>query len=472
MGLSSAFPDPVQDEFEGYWGDGEYLLHPVEGGTEPWLAEKAEMVDPSTWTITMRTGLKYQNGNPVTTEKVKSWLEHELSTSGEFGDKYAGATVTADDDTTLTVTFKTPQAGFETELSNYTLHFYDWEMVESVGQDFNKLAGMGVYTGPYQISEITPEKWVYTANPNYWQGTPALEKIELLNVADDQAAVKAVQAGEADVYVFADAALKPTVDAVEGLHFNPGGSAEYEALLPNLNKAPWSDPVVRQALAMTIDSADISQKGVFGVFPEIHGLFPSDSEFAHDWVNADIDGANAMLDEAGWTKGSDGVREKDGVRLEGELLSYASNLNNLAVPLAENAKAAGFSITPKQLDYQVWNDAVSSGDFDLSMQNNENFGINGDIAVSCNLYFAPDSTGAASGAGDDPTIKEACAKLSETRDPATVKSVLATVQERNGEMAFVVPVTQRVSSWVTNDTWKSAAPDAFYVPITWQTKAG
>jgi hypothetical protein len=53
-----------------------------------------------------------------------------------------------------------------------------------------------------------------------------------------------------------------------------------------------------------------------------------------------------------------------------------------------------------------------------------------------------------------------------------VKSVLKTVQERNAKMAYVIPVTERVSSWVTNDTWKSAAPDAFYIPVTWQTKAG
>lgn len=59
-------------------------------------------------------------------------------------------------------------------------------------------------------------------------------------MADPQAAVKAVQAGEADIHVFAQPTLKPTVDAISGLHFNPGVSAEYEALSPNLGKAPWS----------------------------------------------------------------------------------------------------------------------------------------------------------------------------------------------------------------------------------------
>lgn len=472
VGLDTAFPDPVQDEFEGYKGNGEYLLHPVPGGTEPWLATKAEMVDTKTWTITMRDGLRYQNGEPVTMEKVKSWLEHELVTSQEFEDRYAGSTVEVSGANEITVRFAEPQAGFGTELSNYTLHFYDWEKVQAVGEDFNELAGLGVYTGPYQISEITPTKWTYTANPNYWRGKPALEKIELLNVADGQAAVKAVQGGEADVYVFADAALKPTVDAVEGLHFNPGDSAEYEALLPNLNKAPWSDPVVRRALAMTIDSQEISDKGVFGVFPAIKGLFPSDSEFAHNWMEHDIDGANRLLEENGWVKGSDGVRAKGGVKLSGELLSYADNLQNLAVPLAEGAKAAGFALTPKKLDYQVWREQVDSGSFDLSMQNNENFGINGDVTVSCYYYFSPDGEGASKGAGQDPAIKAACADVLEDRSAATIKATLQTVQERNAELAYVIPVTERVSSWVTNDAWRSAKPDAFYVPITWQTKAG
>ena len=147
-GLSTSFPDPVQDEFEAYVGDGEYLMRPVDGGQEPWLAESVEMVDISTWKITMRSGLKYQNGDPVTMEKVKSWLEHELVTSGEFGEVYAGATVTVSGENEITVVFPSPQAGFGMELSNYTLHFYDWEAVEAVGEDYNKLVGMGVLHGP------------------------------------------------------------------------------------------------------------------------------------------------------------------------------------------------------------------------------------------------------------------------------------------------------------------------------------
>lgn len=472
VGLATAFKDPVQDEFESYIGDGEYLLRPVPGGTEPWLAEKVDMVDTSTWKITMRAGLKYQNGTPVTIAKVKSWLDHELVTSSEFGEKYKGATVTVDGDRTLTVKFASPQAGFMNELSNYTLQFYDWDIVQTVGQDFNKLAGLGVYTGPYQITSVTPTKWTYTANPNYWKGKPALEKVEFLKVDDAQAAVKAVQAGEADIYIFADIAMQPTVAAIKSLHFNPGASAEYEALLPNLNKAPWNDPIVRQALAMTIDAKNISQKGTFGVFPPIAGLFPSKSEFALDWVKLDVAGANKLLDDNGWVKGGDGVRAKNGVRLAGELLSYNPQLSSISIPLAEGAKAAGFDLTPKKLDSAVWRTAIKDGAFDLTMQNNENFGINGDIAGACTKYFWSEATGATKGAGLDPEIKAACDKLTSTRDASTVKSVLKTVQERNAKMAYVIPVTERVSSWVTNDTWKSAAPDAFYIPVTWQTKAG
>ena len=150
----------------------------------------------------------------------------------------------------------------------------------------------------------------------------------------------------------------------------------------------------------------------------------------------------------------------------GKLVSYASQLAGLAVPLAENAKAAGFALTPEQLDRQVWREAVNSGDFDLTMQNNENFGINGDFAVACNIYFAPDADGATEGAGQDPAIKDACASLTEDRSTATVTKAIMAVQERNAEMAFVIPVTERVSSWVVNDAWQSAAPDAFYIPIS------
>ncbi len=68
------------------------------------------------------------------------------------------------------------------------------------------------------------------ANPTYWRGIPALKAIEVQKASDAQAAVKAIQAGEADILWFAPVKLQPVVAATRGLHFNAGDSAEVESL--------------------------------------------------------------------------------------------------------------------------------------------------------------------------------------------------------------------------------------------------
>ena len=170
------------------------------------------------------------------------------------------------------------------------------------------------------------------------------------------------------------------------------------------------------------------------MFPTIAGLFPSNSQFALDWVQTDVAGANKLLDDAGWVKGSDGVRAKGGVKLSGELLSYAPQLSSISIPLAEAAKAVGFDLAPKRLEGQVWRSAVADGSFALTMQNNENFGINGDITATCRIYFRADAPCSNKCAGTDRDIREACDKRNTGRSPATGKCVLQTLTEQHANL--------------------------------------
>lgn len=467
--LGDTFVDPASDEFELYVGNAEALLHPkAGGGQEPWLAESVEPVDPKTWRVTLRKGLTFQSGKPLTGAVLAKWFGYEVANGSDAGTRFKGATAKADGELGMLVTFPEARADFRGDAANYTLEVYDSEAVAAVGKDFNKLAGAGVFTGPYMLSTVTAQKWTYTANPKYWRGTPSLTTIEVQKASDPQAAVKAIQAGQADLLWFAPVKIQPTVVATKGLHFNPGDSAEVESLAFNLTKAPWSDPAVRKALALTIDSAAISTKGTFGVFPATKGWFPSSSPLAVDFMTTDLAQAKQVLDAAGWVAGPDGVRTKNGVRLEADLLSYTDDLNSLSIPLADGATAAGFKLTPKKLEGSAWREQYGNGGFALTMINDENFGINGDTGVICNYFGHRDNNSGI----NDPAIETECAKIQQSRDPKVVDPAIKAILEINARQYYRLPVVQRVSSWVTNDAWKSAKPDAFYMPTTWDMQAG
>ncbi|MGH8931117.1 MAG: ABC transporter substrate-binding protein [Egibacteraceae bacterium] len=465
-GLETAFPNPVADEFQSYFGNAEYLMRPGPDGQEPWLAESVEQPAPDQWRITMRPSLTFQSGKPVTAEAVKEWFEFEAAGDPTIKLRFEGSTFATEGDRVVLVNTPQPMNDLPTELANYSLQFYDVDAVKAVGEDYSKLAGVGAYTGPYQISSISPREWVYTANPNYWQGAPALDKIVLKNVPDGQAAVRAIQAGEADVHVFADVTLKPVVDVIPGLHYNTSDDVQVEVISLNTARGPFDDPAVRRALSLSIDPVAVSQKATFGLFPPTHGMFLPSSPFALDWTRFDVAEANRLLDTAGWARGPDGVREKDGTRLEADLISYSETLNALSIPISEQAKAAGFALTPKQLEYQVWQEMWEAKSYTLSMLN-VTYGINGDAGELCKAFI---STGSFNGGVSDPALDAECGKLVADRSPATIAAVLRRVQEINAENAYVLPVVGRVSAWVTNETWSNARPGAHYIPIDYQTR--
>lgn len=472
---STYLADSPSDPVTGYpwYGEGERLLRPEPGGQKPWLATAVTTTDSMTWTISLRDGVRFQNGTPMTAVKVRDWLAEELKNDYDPG-VYQDAQITAGGAATVIVTFPTPRTGFGVDLAYFSLPVYDLDAVKSVGKDFTKLAGLGIYTGPYQLTAVTPTRWTYTRNEHYWAGTPALDKVEMVKVNDEQAGIRAVQSGEADILDLVAPKLKPTVEAIKGLHLVTGDPAlqpEFVAARPNVARAPWSDPAVRKALALAIDSEDLSAKASFGVFPPVKGVFPPGSPFGVDWMGTNTAEANQLLDQAGWIRGADGVRAKGGVRLAGTLTTSEPMLNDVAVPLAESLKQTGFALTPTLGEAQAVYDKVQAGEFDITVTYGQNFGYDGDPTALCDMFDPAVAFGAMSSV-KDPQIRATCDRLATSRDPAVVEQVTRDVQRRNADQVFVIPVTGFVPASVTNDTWRSYRPNYWFDPVNWQTKAG
>ena len=177
--------------------------------------------------------------------------------------------------------------------------------------------------GPFRfVSWSRGESLTYAANPRYWRGKPAVARLDVRIASDPNTNLLMLQSGALDWNLIAPAQRAiATRDAHVALYTTP--TSVVAALVFNTKHVPLDDVRVRRALAMSIDRDEISNKITLGAYPVTNMLQPQFS-WAYDPSIREPDydprAADALLDRAGWKRGKNGMRARDGVPLH---LSYA-----------------------------------------------------------------------------------------------------------------------------------------------------
>ncbi len=293
--------------------------------TIPGLAESWEgSEDGLTWTYTLREGLLWSDGEPLTADDVaytinrsrdEEWFNHFATTQN--------LEATAIDDVTLEVTTSVPDPKLPT-LDVYIVpqHIYEGISADDLG---TYEATDGVASGPYSLSELRRgQDWTMTANPNYWAGEPTIDEVIFRLFTNPDAMVAALEQGEID------AAHNIPSGSVERLEENPdvevvqGQQGGFDELAMNAGAGGIGDghPAledirVRQAIAHAVDKETIVDRVLNGLGEPADAMSPSPDR---EWIPEieepfafDLDEANRILDEAGYedTDGN-GVREMPG----------------------------------------------------------------------------------------------------------------------------------------------------------------
>ena len=313
--------------------------------TIPGLAESWEgSEDGLTWTYTLREGLLWSDGEPLTADDVaytinrsrdEEWFNHFATTQN--------LEATAIDDVTLEVTTSVPDPKLPT-LDVYIVpqHIYEGISADDLG---TYEATDGVASGPYSLSELRRgQDWTMTANPNYWAGEPTIDEVIFRLFTNPDAMVAALEQGEID------AAHNIPSGSVERLEENPdievvqGQQGGFDELAMNAGAGgigdghpALEDVRVRQAIAHAVDKETIVDRVLNGLGESADAMSPSPDR---EWIPEieepfafDLDEANRILDEAGYedTDGN-GVREMPG---GGEELTFRWAVRTEA----ENAQA-------------------------------------------------------------------------------------------------------------------------------------
>ena len=314
----------------------ETLVNITEDGYEGCLAESWDISeDGKTYTFHIRPGVKFSDGEVCDAYAIKANFDAIIENKDrhtwlEMMNLLVG--VSAPDENTFVIELSEPYYPMLTELG-VTRPF---AMISPKAmKNGSTKDGVEAYigTGPYVLSEfVTDEYAIFTANPDYWGEQPAIKKITVKVIPDNQTRILALEKGEIDLIfgknmIDADA-VNQYMDK-DGFTVSLSDPTSTRQIVLNTTDPILSDKNVRIALQHATNKENISQ----GIF---YGLEqPADTLFAKTVPYCDIDLepyacdmvlAGQLLDEAGWLMGSDGIREKDGQKLNLDLL-YNSDRN-------------------------------------------------------------------------------------------------------------------------------------------------
>ena len=305
-------------------------------------------------------------------------------------------------------------------------------------------------TGPYILTDfVTDEYAVFERNENYWGELPEIEKITVKVIPDNQTRIMALESGEIDL-IFGKNMLDADAISqyVESDEFEVALSdpTSTRHIVLNTTNDILNDTLVRQALQHATNREAISE-GIFYGLEE-----PADTLYATTVPYCDIDlepyeysadTASAMLEEAGWTMGSDGVREKDGKKLELDLLYNSDSVTekNISEYLQSEYLKLGISLNIHGEEEQSYRDNMKAGNFDMVF--NICWGMPYDPQSSLAAMRAPvyGDYAAQLGLADKEEIDQAITSILTTTDETERQELYEFVLTRLHEDAVYIPLT-------------------------------
>lgn len=329
----------------------------------PWLAEDWDRSDDGlTWTFYLRQGVTFSNGREMTAEDVK-WTFDRL-TDPEVGSgnswRVGGTTTTAEaiDSYTVAITTETPIANLPASLAaNKSTAVMASESLEDDG---TVLVPIG--TGPFVIAEIEgTTRLVLQARDDYWQaGVPYLDEVVITPITDDTARDLALQGGEVDWAFTISPQNYETLMNDPDVVVDTAPRLAYDYFGLNLNREPFDDVRVRQALAYAIDREIICQFAFFGLCEPTQGPTGSGTPwyFPYAPYEYNLDTARALLDEAGYA---------DGFEMEiMTAIGFEETLRGAQV-IQQQLAEIGVEVQIENIEFSEWLERQGAGEFDAFM---------------------------------------------------------------------------------------------------------
>jgi peptide/nickel transport system substrate-binding protein len=275
------------------------------GKIVPWLAERWHTADNRNYTFFLKKGVRFHNGRELKAPDVKFVIERAMNpeTKHPYPQYYANiGDIIVKDDYTITFSLKAPAANFLLNLARQGSVIYPREAVDTL-----KSAPIG--TGPFTVADwVRGDKIVLKRNPDYHvKGLPKLDQVTYRFIADPNAALAALKAGDIDVSLFG---LGPehVAELKKDARFEVIVGETTNDVVMSMNNArkPFSDVRVRRAITHAINKAEVVKLAMFGMGRVIGSNVDPLNPYFVDLANAvpyDPAKAKKLLAEAGYPNG-------------------------------------------------------------------------------------------------------------------------------------------------------------------------
>ncbi|PRW64383.1 ABC transporter substrate-binding protein [Actinopolyspora mortivallis] len=324
--------------------DGRGTLHPALAAEQPESTD-----DARTWTVRLRRGVTFHDGSPFDAHDV-------VATYSAAVDPAYAATISSDlsmldsveavDEHTVRFRLNIPYAAWPARMLMGILP--KDALAEAAPQDRSPLNTEPVGTGPYRLAEWRRgERMIWRANEDYWGGTPEVDEITVVFATDDNTRAQRVQAGEFDGTV-----LPPTLagriggDSYRTVHHD---TADYRAITLPSDHPVTGDAAMRRALNLAANRSGMVESLLGGHGTPAHTPVPASMERYHApeaRFDFDRERARRVLDEAGWTPGPDGIRQRNGTPARFTVMYFADDTlrKKFADAFASDAERVGVRV--------------------------------------------------------------------------------------------------------------------------------
>ncbi|NMC46603.1 MAG: ABC transporter substrate-binding protein [Chloroflexi bacterium] len=370
-----------------------YAFDPQTGELTPWLAESGTWADDTTFDVTLRSGLTWTDGEPLTAEDVAFTFD--------LGKQYAALwfspmweyveSVTALSDTEVEFKLSSDPLYQEFENNLYNVPIVPKHLWESMSEE-DITVGVNenpIGSGAYKYLTNSEDRNVWVRNEEWWGngvfGAPAPKYIVDILTSSNNIALGMVLKGELDL---SNNFLPGVAEMVDKGYIKTYYaeapymlSANTAVLFLNTTMKPMDDAAFRRALAFAIDVPSIINVAyaqlVKAASPS--GLLPVLDKYVDQDVMAELgysfDTAEAkqMLADAGYVDidGDGFVETPDGEKIELEVTCPSGWTDWMAAIdiIASSAQAAGINLTSAYPDYGAWNTALMGGTFSMTLNN-------------------------------------------------------------------------------------------------------
>lgn len=449
--------------------------------------------DAKTIDVTIRDGEKWSDGKPYTAEDV-AYTFNLLNTNKALNTSGFAGSAKVLSDTEVRITLDKPESVNALSYLSGTMIVpkHVWEKIDDPVTYTNKDA---VGSGPFTVKggNFSPTAYTFKKNPYYWdEGKPEIDGVRyVLITGGTQASQNALTAGDVDWM----SAIFPNMDDV--LSGYPdiktvNVPSSQMAFMTCSNKelgcsGPTTDPAVRKAIYYALDRNQINKLALNGQYSELAGsLYPYGqfTKYASDDVpdspipgKGRTDEAVKILEDAGYTKGDDGIYQKDGVKLSIKVavMSDISDWINAINVASQQLKKIGIDLHADQMSSNEWTQAMQQGQFEMSI-----YGLwvaGAEPWMFYNQFYATANTAAVGKSAwpnyarySNKTVDDALNVINTTTDVATKKSEYEKIQTQVFEDMPYIPIlrqsglsemwSDKVTGWPTND-------NVYANPQTW-----